>query len=113
MKNLNITRLLALTATERSGAVRRMAAVLLLLLVTTLPASATDFITDVMVAGNKDEDDFNTLIGNLQQQGWTDISQDLNQGCGSGSAYIHLLYKKQSSSGFWGVLGAGTDTFKN
>ena len=81
----------------------RAAMTLLMMLAMTLTASATDFITDVMVAGNKDEDDFNTLIGNLQQQGWTDISQDLNQGCGSGSAYIHLLYKKQSSSGNTGT----------
>ena len=70
-----------------------------MILAMTLTASATDFITDVMVAGHKNQSDFNTLIENLQQQGWTDINQDLNQGCGSGSYYIHLLYKKQSSSG--------------
>ncbi len=74
-----------------------------MILAMTLTASATDFITDVMVAGHKNQSDFNTLIENLQQQGWTDISQDLNQGCGSGSDYIHLLYKKQSSSGNTGT----------
>ena len=74
-----------------------------MILAMTLTASATDFITDVMVAGNKNQNDFNALIGNLEQQGWTDISQDLNQGCGSGSDYIHLLYKKQSSSGNTGT----------
>ena len=76
----------------------RTAMALFVILTTTLTASATDFITDVMVAGHKNQSDFNTLIENLQQQGWTDINQDLNQGCGSNSAYIHLLYKKQSSS---------------
>ncbi len=76
---------------------------LLVILTTTLTASATDFITDVMVAGHKNQSDFNTLIENLQQQGWTDINQDLNQGCGSNSDYIHLLYKKQSSSGNTGT----------
>lgn len=76
---------------------------LLVILTMTLTASATDFITDVMVAGNKNQSQFNTLIQNLQGQGWTDISQDLNQGCGSNSDYIHLLYKKQSSSGNTGT----------
>ena len=76
----------------------RTAMLLLMVLAKSLTASATDFITDVMVAGNKNQSQFNTLIGNLEQQGWTDISQDLNQGCGTGSDYIHLLYKKQSSS---------------
>ena len=70
-----------------------------MILAMTLTASATDFITDVMVAGYKKQNDFNTLIENLTQQGWTDIGQDLNQDCGSDSYYIHLLYKKQSSSG--------------
>ena len=75
----------------------RAAMLLLMVLAMTLTASATDFITDVMVAGNKDESDFNTLIGNLTQQGWTDINQDLN--AGAGGHYIHLLYKIQTSQG--------------
>ena len=81
----------------------RAAMLLLMVLATTLTASATDFITDVMVAGNSNQSQFNTLIQNLQGQGWTDIDYDLNKGCGSGSAYIHLLYKKQSSSGNTGT----------
>ena len=83
--------------------ISRSALTLLVMLTMTLTASATDFITDVMVAGNKNESQFNTLIQDLQGQGWTDINQDLNQGCGSGSAYIHLLYKKQSSLGNTGT----------
>jgi hypothetical protein len=77
----------------------RTAMALFVILTTTLTASATDFITDVMVAGNSNQSQFNSLIQNLQGQGWTDINYDLNKDCGSGSAYIHLLYKKQSSSG--------------
>ncbi|MBP5796789.1 MAG: InlB B-repeat-containing protein [Bacteroidales bacterium] len=81
----------------------RMAMTLFMMLTMTLTASATDFITDVMVAGNQNQSQFNSLIGDLQGQGWTDINQDLNQGCGSGSYYIHLLYKKQSSPGNTGT----------
>ena len=77
----------------------RAALTLLVVLAITLTASATDFITDVMVAGHSDQTQFNTLIQNLQQEGWTDINYDLNKGCGSSSYYIHLLYKTQSSSG--------------
>ena len=76
---------------------------LFMVLAMTLTASATDFITDVMVAGNKNQSQFNTLIENLRQQGWTDIDVDLNTGCGSGSAFIYLLYKTQSSSGNTGT----------
>ena len=81
----------------------RAALTLLMMLAMSLTASATDFITDVMVAGHSNQSQFNTLIQNLQQQGWTDINQDLNQGCGSSSYYIHLLYKTQNSSGNTGV----------
>ena len=81
----------------------RAAMLLLMALAMSLTASATDFITDVMVAGHSNQSSFNTLIQNLQQEGWTDIDYDLNKGCGSSSYYIHLLYKKQSSSGNTGV----------
>ena len=73
----------------------------LLLLTMLLPAAAAladDFITDVLVVGNSNQTQFNNLISSLVEEGWTDIPQDLNQGCGSGSAYIHLLYKRQSST---------------
>ena len=81
----------------------RAALVLIVMLMTTLTASATDFITDVKVVGNKNQTDFNSLISSLVSAGWTDINYDLNSGCGSGTDYIHLLFKKQSSSGNTGT----------
>ncbi|MBO4820906.1 MAG: hypothetical protein J5548_05515 [Prevotella sp.] len=62
-----------------------------------------DFITDVMVIGNSDKTKFYNLENNLKNQGWIAIDYDLNKGCGDGSDYIHLLYKKQSSSGSSGT----------
>ena len=89
--------------TRITHTILRAALTLLMMLAMSLTASATDFITDVMVAGHSNQSSFNTLIQTLQGQGWTDINQDLNQGCGSSSYYIHLLYKKQTSSGNTGV----------
>ena len=77
--------------------------ILSILMAMTLTASATDFITDVMLLGNSNQTSFNEQLNELTDQGWTDIDNDLNAGCGSGSDYIHLLYKKQSSSGNTGV----------
>jgi uncharacterized repeat protein (TIGR02543 family) len=77
--------------------------ILSILMAMTLTASATDFITDVMLLGNSNQTLFNEQLNELTAQGWTDIDNDLNAGCGSGSDYIHLLYKKQSSSGNTGV----------
>ena len=76
---------------------------LFIILAMTLTASATDYITDVMLLGNKNQTTFNSQLSDLTDQGWLDIDDDLNAGCGSGSDYIHLLYKKQSSSGNTGV----------
>ena len=75
-----------------------------------LPAAAAladDFITDVLVVGNKNQTEFNSLISSLVSAGWTDINQDLNQGCGGNSAYIHLLYKKQNSTANSGTAITG------
>ncbi len=60
---------------------------------------ATDFITDVMVIGNSNKSALDNLENSLKNQGWTAINKDLNEGCGTGSDYIHLLYKKESSPG--------------
>ena len=80
----------------------RAALTLLLMLTMSLTASASAlFITDVMVAGHSDQSSFNTLIQDLQQQGWIDIEQDLNEGVGGD--YIHLLYKTNSSTGSSGT----------
>ncbi len=74
-----------------------------ILIAMTLTASATDFITDVMLLGNKNQNTFNSQLSDLTAAGWIDINYDLNAGCGSGSDYIHLLYRKQSSLGNTGV----------
>lgn len=75
----------------------RVAMTLLILLTMTLTASATTFITDVMLIGHDDEDEFNSLVSNYEAQGWIDIDYDLNRG--AGGDYIHLLYKTQDSPG--------------
>ena len=62
-----------------------------------LTVTAKDYITDVMVIGNNDKTKFDNLENSLKAQGWTAINKDLNAGCGSGTDYIHLLYKKASS----------------
>ncbi len=76
---------------------------LFILIAMTLTASATDFITNVMLLGNKNQSSFNSMLSDLTAAGWIDINYDLNSGCGSGSDYIHLLYRKQSSLGNTGV----------
>jgi len=90
---------------KRTHNIPRAALTLLMTLAMALSASATvtDFITDVMVIGHDDQTAFNNLQTSLVNQGWTAINKDLNAGCGSGSAYIHLLYKtldSEGSSGF-------------
>ena len=73
--------------------------VVMTLLVTLLTASsagaATKFIQDVMLIGGTEGEVGIKLITYIRQ-GWSYIDKDLNDGCGSNSAYIHLLYKKDS-----------------
>ena len=73
----------------------------ILLLLMMLPASmgvwAEDYITDVMVIGGS-KSEINALKSTYTTQGWTVVDQDLNAGCGSGSDYIYLLYKKGCDS---------------
>ena len=77
----------------------KAALTLLVMLTMSFTASATNFITDVMVIGNNNETQFYNLQESYVAQGWTPINKDLNAGCGTGSDYIHLLYKTNSSSG--------------
>jgi len=70
----------------------------LLMLLTAVSVLATDYITDVMLIGNDNKTEFENLENSYKNQGWKVIDKDLNQGCGSGSAYIHLLYKTESSN---------------
>ena len=76
----------------------RTAMMLLMAVLTTFTVQATDFITDVMLIGHADKTEFNNLVNTYKNQGWKDIDYDLNKGCGSGTAYIHLLYKSESNS---------------
>ena len=58
---------------------RRLAMILLMAILTTASAWATDFVKDVMViGGSKDETD--NLKATLRAQGWTVITKDLNAG---------------------------------
>ena len=77
----------------------RAALLLMTLLGSAQGAWAKDFISDVMVIGNNNETAFYNLQSSYEAQGWTAINKDLNAGCGSGTDFIHLLYKKQSSPG--------------
>ena len=73
----------------------QLALTLLLMLFTSFTASATDFITDVMVIGGTAEEVTNKTTY-LQSQGWTRIEYDLNTG--AGGDYIYLLYKKENNT---------------
>lgn len=85
--------------TTNKNTLSRTIMTLFMILAMTLTASATEFITDVMLLGNSNLNSFNNRLSELEAQGWTDINYDLNWGCGSGSDYIHLLYKTQNSPG--------------
>ncbi len=70
----------------------RVAMTLLLAITTFTGAWASQFITDVvLIGGSKSE--VNNLKAAYQSKGWTVIDKDLNDGCGSTSDYIYLLYK--------------------
>ena len=68
---------------------------ILVALLATTTVWAEDYITDVMVIGGS-KSEVNMLKSTYSNLGWTVIDQDLNAGCGSGSDYIYLLYKKAS-----------------
>ena len=76
-------------------ALRALAGIVVMFL-TTLTASATEFITDVMVIGGTAQE-VTIKTSQLKAEGWTRIEYDLNKGCGASSDYIYLLYKSQNS----------------
>ena len=89
----NVTKHLSLRGT-------RVLVVVLSMLALTMgqKAWAIDYITDVMVIGHANKAEFDIMADDLRAYGWTPIDKDLNAGCGSGSDYIHLLYKTSSSN---------------
>ena len=70
---------------------------LLLLLLFSTSAKATDYVSDVMFVGDTDDSKVESLVKKYEKQGWTRISRDLNDG--AKGDYIYLLYKKESSNG--------------
>ena len=66
---------------------------LLMALLATTTVWAENYITDVMVIGGS-KSEVNSLKDSYTDAGWTVIDKDLNDGCGSSSDYIYLLYKK-------------------
>jgi len=88
------TATLALTAKRN----RLFLSALLLLAGAVQGAWATDYITDVMLIGSASASDITTLRTSYEAQGWTFIEKDLNDGCGTGSDYIHLLYKTSTDA---------------
>ena len=79
--------------------VRRAAATLLAMLLTTAAAWAqTKYISEVMLIGKNNKTEAYALRDQYVAQGWTAIDQDLNKGCGSKSDYIFLLYKTRTTA---------------
>ena len=58
----------------------------------------TQYISEVMLIGKNNNTEANALKAQYVAQGWTAIDKDLNDGCGSTTDYIYLLYKKRSTA---------------
>lgn len=69
---------------------------LLVALLATTSVWAEDFISSVKVIGGS-KSVVNNLKDTYTSQGWTVVDKDLNDGCGSSSDYIYLLYKTASN----------------
>lgn len=80
------------TRTNITNYLARVAMTLLLATITFTGAWARQFITNVMLIGGT-KSEVNSLKTTYQNEGWTVIDKDLNDGCGTGSDYIYLLYK--------------------
>ena len=80
------------TRTNITNYLARVAMTLLLATITFTGAWARQFITNVMLIGGT-KSEVNNLKAAYQSNGWTVIDKDLNDGCGTGSDYIYLLYK--------------------
>ena len=79
---------------------------IVLMCMTTLTVSATEYITDVMLIGGGSDSELNSLRSTYTAQGWTVINYDLNGGIPWGTRNVQgilLLYKTTSSTGSSGT----------
>ena len=84
---------------KRNPFFAKTAMLLLLSLLTLSPVrAATRFVQDVMLIGGTKTEVLMKVITYVKQ-GWSVIEQDLNDGCGSDSEYIYLLYKNDDYGG--------------
>ena len=74
---------------------KKLILILSILVATVAHAMADNFVTDVMVIGGT-QAETNALKTQYQNQGWTFVNKDLNQG--AGGDYIYLLYKTDSDA---------------
>ena len=79
----------------------RAAMLLLLAVYTTTTARATDYITDIVVLGDKD--DVSGICATYRNQGYTIVLYDLNEGINSAPA-IYLGYKTTSNPTYGSVI---------
>lgn len=84
-----------------SGTLKRVRSIVLLLFfaLSTLPVTATDFITDVMLIGAGNKQDLESLKSKYSSQGWKILDKDFNAGIdwGKGDGIL-LLYKTATST---------------
>ena len=73
-----------------------------LMCMTTLTASATEYITDVMLIGAYERADYNALVAKYTAEGWKQTNWDLNHGIswGDGDAILLLYKTAESTDGF-------------
>ena len=74
---------------------KKLILILSILVAMVAHAKADNFVTDVMVIGGT-QSETNALKTQYQNQGWTFVNKDLNQG--AGGDYIYLLYKTDSDA---------------
>ena len=87
------------TETKTKNLFMRTTMTLVVMVLATAAAWAqTEYISEVMLVGKNNNTDANTLKAQYVAQGWTAIDQDLNDGCGSTTDYIYLLYKTRTTA---------------
>ena len=74
---------------------KKLILILSILVAMVAHAKADNFVTDVMVIGGT-QAETNALKTQYENQGWTFVNKDLNQG--AGGDYIYLLYKTDSDA---------------